>query len=458
MKKILLILATLLIFASSVYAEADIKLIVDDMVIDTDYVTVNDRTLVPVRAVMESTGATVNWNEDYSVDVIKGDINAHLMINSNILTVNGEDRTMDVTPILYNDTTTYVPLRAICEEVFGFIVDWDEQTKTILINDSDGCPYVNVCGLTTDEFRVAYGLTVEKFEEETQLNYEDYADEPYERAMYDMTFETYAKGVGGDTAKLNALLGTNATGSEKYGEVLGEVPLKVIMKVLYGNEYSEEMFDIMCEVYGFGEEYTPDTKYKYVRTIMDTVDMQRDKPQEDMFAIYADKLPELTANKRYFTITLADGRVMKGEIYPDLAKETAQNFIKLCEDGFYNGTMFHRVIDGFMIQCGGYFLDGTTKETEAIYGEFFQNGYINPLKHERGVISMARTNEPNSATSQFFIMDEAAPHLDGAYAAFGRITEGFDVLDSISAVETSTQGGMSDVPVLPVVVSTITVE
>ena len=119
------------------------------------------------------------------------------------------------------------------------------------------------------------------------------------------------------------------------------------------------------------------------------------------------------------TITMEDGGIMKVELYPEIAPTTVNNFLDLVKKGFYDGIIFHRVIEGFMIQ-----------------GEFKQNGVQNDLKHERGVISMARTSIPDSAGSQFFIMHKAAPHLDGGYAAFGKLIEGEDVLDRIACTET----------------------
>ncbi len=125
------------------------------------------------------------------------------------------------------------------------------------------------------------------------------------------------------------------------------------------------------------------------------------------------------------TIEMENGDVMKAELYPEIAPNTVNNFISLVNKGFYDGVIFHRVIRGFMIQ-GGY----------SIKGEFSYNGFANDLKHTKGVLSMARTMEPNSAGSQFFIMHETSPHLDGQYAAFGKVVEGEDIIDKIAAVAT----------------------
>lgn len=142
-------------------------------------------------------------------------------------------------------------------------------------------------------------------------------------------------------------------------------------------------------------------------------------------------------------IEMENGGIIKAELYPNIAPITVENFASLIERNFFDGLIFHRVIAGFMIQGGGYTAQGEHKEADSIKGEFEKNGVENPLKHTRGVLSMARTMFPNSASSQFFIMHEDAPHLDGQYAAFGRVTDGMDVVDAIA--ETSVD--MSDKPI-----------
>lgn len=130
-------------------------------------------------------------------------------------------------------------------------------------------------------------------------------------------------------------------------------------------------------------------------------------------------------------ITLSDGAVMSFELYPDVAPKSVANFVKLAESGFYDGLTFHRIVPGFVIQGGDPDGNGTGGPGWTIPGEFAQNGFKNDLKHERGVLSWARTNDPNSAGSQFFIMVDEAPYLDGSYAAFGRVTSGLEVIDEI---------------------------
>lgn len=128
---------------------------------------------------------------------------------------------------------------------------------------------------------------------------------------------------------------------------------------------------------------------------------------------------------------MANGGIMQGELYPEYAPESVKNFEDLAKKGFYNGLIFHRIIPGFMIQGGCPLGNGTGGPGHTIKGEFAANGFKNDLKHTRGVLSMARAFDPNSAGSQFFIMVEDAPHLDGQYAAFGKVTQGMDTADYI---------------------------
>ena len=136
------------------------------------------------------------------------------------------------------------------------------------------------------------------------------------------------------------------------------------------------------------------------------------------------------------TITMEDGGVIRAELYPEVAPNTVKNFISLAGKGYYDGLIFHRVIKGFMIQGGCPNGNGMGGPGYSIKGEFSQNGFTNQFKHTKGVLSMARSMAPDSAGSQFFIMHKDAPHLDGAYAAFGKIVEGMDVVDKIAGVRT----------------------
>ena len=136
------------------------------------------------------------------------------------------------------------------------------------------------------------------------------------------------------------------------------------------------------------------------------------------------------------TITMEDGSVMKAELYPEIAPNTVNNFISLIKKGFYDGVIFYRVINGFMLQGGDPKGNGTGGPGYCIKGEFSHNGFKNDLKHTPGVLSMARTMIPDSAGSQFFVMHKTSPHLDGEYAAFGKVTEGIEVVNAIAEVDT----------------------
>ena len=155
------------------------------------------------------------------------------------------------------------------------------------------------------------------------------------------------------------------------------------------------------------------------------------------------------------TIEMENGGVIKAELYPEIAPNTVANFVNLAEKGFYDGLIFHRVIPGFMIQGGDPQGTGMGGPGYSIKGEFARNGFRqNNLRHSRGVLSMARSMMPNSAGSQFFIMHADAPHLDGDYAAFGRVTEGMDVVDAIA----NTPTGRQDRPVSDQRIKKMTVE
>lgn len=161
----------------------------------------------------------------------------------------------------------------------------------------------------------------------------------------------------------------------------------------------------------------------------------------------------LLENKINTEIKFTNGDVIKAELYPDLAPITVANFVKLADEHFYDGLIFHRVIEGFMIQGGGMDANMQQKQTESIKGEFNDNGVVNMLSHKRGVLSMARTSVKDSASSQFFIVQQDSVYLDGQYAAFGAVTEGMDVVDKIAAVQTDA----NDAPLEPVVIESIAI-
>lgn len=476
MKKFIFTLVAIMLCTFGVVSadEADIpiKLIVDNRVVATETVTVNDRVMVPLRTIMEGMNAEVVWYGDTSeIDIKIGDETIRMKIGSNTMKISSVgDIEIDVAPILYNGETTYVPTRAICE-ASGSFVEWDEGTKTVLITSPDRLSYVDFYDGKTLEMHLAdVDLTPEQFENATGIDYETYKDAPYALVDNLVPLKKAAEinEMSIDEAKAYFEL-ENADGETTWGEILGEITLRKYLEAFteagqYGIK-AENVIDGFREYYNLGEEYSLDTKFKFIRVIVDSADLEAKlasesaaKAEQEKKEADAKALAGLCENKIFFTITLEDGSQMKGELYPDVAPTTVANFVKLCDEGFYDGLIFHRVIDDFVIQGGGYDKDMEKKYADPIIGEFYANGVTNALKHERGVISMARTSEYNSASSEFFIMDEAESGLDGYYASFGRITEGFEVLDRIAQAPTETVGMYQNVPTNAVVIKSITIE
>lgn len=170
----------------------------------------------------------------------------------------------------------------------------------------------------------------------------------------------------------------------------------------------------------------------------------------DIFKSYADGSIETVDGK----FVLENGKEIKFQLYPQLAYYTVTKFVALAEAGAYNGTIFHRVIKDFMAQGGGFMSDGNYIQTENIPGEFLYNGYFNIIGHDRGVLSYARADDPNSGSSQFFIVHKDSPHLDGYYAAFGKVTEGIEVIDEICSVQTDE----NDKPIEDIVIKEVIIE
>ncbi|MGN7312318.1 peptidylprolyl isomerase [Alkalicoccobacillus gibsonii] len=179
-------------------------------------------------------------------------------------------------------------------------------------------------------------------------------------------------------------------------------------------------------------------------------------PDENEDASTANEVDIDLENPTIVTMTMESGGEVVMELYPDVAPKTVENFVKLASDGFYNGLTFHRVIPGFMIQGGDPEGNGTGGPDHSVEGEFSNNGFENDLSHERGVVSMARSQDPDSAGSQFFIVVEDSTFLDGDYAAFGKVTEGMDVVDEIVSVQTD--GSDKPVEGQEQVIETITVQ
>lgn len=454
-------------------ADIPIKLISDNKIINTETIIINGRTLIPVRKLLESVGAVVEWdNPTQRVDLTRNGKKISLHIGSNILITPSGNKEMDTAPILHNGDTTYAPIRAIAEE-FGLTVDWDGGTKTILITSPDGCQYVDFYdGMTVKEAMEMLGMSPEDFTAETGLDYEVYKDKLYAQADNELPASFIAKSNGMTFAELNELMAFDSSITENtpWGTAIGSISLGTYINVFLGPEQygidAQQFLDEIKVAYGLGNEYTLDTKFRYVRTIIDTIDYENAKAEENAEELLTqqmekdlEELPKLMEKTIGFTITLEDGSVMKGVLYPDVAPKTVENFVNLAKSKFYDGLIFHRVIDGFMIQGGGFDKNFNHKDSASIKGEFYANGFSNALKHEKGILSMARTDDPNSASSQFFIMDEAAEHLDGNYAAFGKITQGIEVLEKISAVKTATnEQGYDNVPVKPIIIKSITID
>ena len=473
MKKLLCLILVLCMclsvtaYADTTKAEVKVKIFSDAKRIDADTITVNNRTLMPIRAVLESTNATLEWEQSTkTASITRNGKTISVTIGSNIMKTPDGDVALDTAPVLQNNTT-YAPIRAIAEE-FGIKVDWDNSgTKTILLTTPDGNPYVDFYDGTTLKDMVDMGnFTVEEFTLITGLNYEELKDKPYSLVENLFPLSVVADMYGVDIAEFKAslTLPEDYPDTAPWGEAMGDVPFGTYVYAFEGLSTSglsiDESVALIRDTYELGEEYNANTPFKFVRPILDAIVYEEQIAQqleaEQQMAKDLEELPSKLEEKYYFTITLSDGSVMKGELYPDLAPITVSNFVELVKAKFYDGLIFHRVIDGFMIQGGCYNKNMEPKTSATIKGEFYANGISNALKHERGVMSMARTDDPNSASSQFFIMQEANEYLDGNYAAFGKITKGLEVIDKIAKSETtSNEMGMADVPVKPIVIKTI---
>lgn len=331
--------AASMVFAAVSAQAVDIKVNGEKIETETPAVIVDERTLVPLRAVSEALGCDVSWDGDtQGITLTDGDSLYFTWIGRDHVfktsAVELQDTSvMDVPPVIMNDFTM-VPLRAI-SEIFGAQVGWDGATSTATVDYT--------------KKTVEAGLA-EKFQ-----TYEREMDK-----MYD-AYKGYADGTG---SVVNA------------------------------------------------------------------------------------------------EIQLENGGKIELELYPDIAPVTVENFVKLADENFYDGLIFHRVIKDFMIQGGGFDTDMEQKEADNIKGEFIVNGCFNLIPHERGVISMARAQDLNSASSQFFIMHADSDYLNGKYAAFGKVTSGMEYVDAIADVETKTieEMGMENVPVENQVIKTIVIK
>lgn len=344
MKKIIIALSAAAMLMGTTALANDVKVEVNGSVLDMEARIVNDRTLVPLRAVSNALGCGVSWNPDTrGITIVRAgedvENDIYMMLSwidkPRAFKMSGaaleSGAVMDVAPQIIEDRT-FVPLRAVAE-LFGADVSWNGDTRTAIIKD-----------------------------EMPQLTYTDADAETlvvYEKAMSEV-YDQYDRYLKGESEKINA------------------------------------------------------------------------------------------------TITLDDESKIELELYPELAPVTVENFVSLAKSGYYTGLTFHRVIKDFMIQGGGYYANGNEPDImlTPITGEFLQNGILNFIPHTEGVISMARTDVNDSATSQFFIMHKTSPHLNGNYAAFGKVTSGMDVVNKIAAVETDA----NDEPVEAVIIKSIEIK
>lgn len=313
------------------------------------------------------------------------------------IVVNGEKIETETPAVISNDRTL-VPLRAV-SEALGCDVSWDGDTRGITLCDGD---YLYFTWIDRDHaFKTsAYALQDTAVMDAAPVIMNDYTMVP-----------------------LRAI-------SEMFGAEVGWDEYTYTVTVDYEKKNVEE---------GLAKEFETYEK------ILDQ--------QYDAYKNYADG----TGNIINAQIQLENGGEIDLELYPDIAPETVDNFVKLVNEKFYDGLIFHRVIKDFMIQGGGYDADMTVKEAGNITGEFITNGYFNLIPHDRGTISMARATDPNSASSQFFIMHADTPSLDGQYAAFGKVTSGMEYVDAIAETETESvaEMGMEDVPVEDQIIKTI---
>lgn len=313
------------------------------------------------------------------------------------IVVNGEKIETETPAVISNDRTL-VPLRAV-SEALGCDVSWDGDTRGITLCDGD---YLYFTWIDRDHaFKTsAYALQDTAVMDAAPVIMNDYTMVP-----------------------LRAI-------SEMFGAEVGWDGDTYTVTVDYEKKNVEE---------GLAKEFETYEK------ILDQ--------QYDAYKNYADG----TGNIINAQIQLENGGEIDLELYPDIAPETVDNFVKLVNEKFYDGLIFHRVIKDFMIQGGGYDADMTVKEAGNITGEFITNGYFNLIPHDRGTISMARATDPNSASSQFFIMHADTPSLDGQYAAFGKVTSGMEYVDAIAEAETESVAelGMEDVPVEDQIIKTI---
>lgn len=314
--------------------------------------------------------------------------------------INGEKLNTEVAPVIENERTL-VPLRAV-SEALGCDVSWDGETKGITLCDGESLCFTWV--------------------------------------GKDTVFKSSAASL-----ESTAILDASPVIMNDYTMV----PLRAI----------SEMFG--AEVGWDGSTYTATVNYEK-RNVEEGVSKAYEVYEKSFNSLYNEYSAYAKGNAKTVNaeIQLENGGKIELELYSDIAPKTVSNFVKLANEKFYDGLVFHRVIKDFMIQGGGFDTDMNQKEADNVSGEFLQNGYFNMLPHERGVISMARATDLNSASSQFFIMHKKTASLDGQYAAFGKVISGMEYVDAIAETSTHsvTEKGMNDVPVENQIIKTIIIK
>ena len=464
----------------------------------------NDTTYV-VAEDLRDFGFLVEWNGDNRTLSVSRDSRSNSINQRSIpQAVSADIVGTDALPILETDIKTYIngeltdsgnidgktviPFKSLAQ--FGNIL-YDDSIRSAKLWIEDGLQintvmqsllskdglyesganpynemgYIDVTGTTIAELAEANGIDLSAFLSQYDLPADMPATTNETAAFYMMPVKTVALINGMDFDGIREVLGfgDDITEDTPWGVAEGSATLEK-----YVGAGNLENFKAM---YGLGDEVTAETKWKEVRNTVDTIAKEKNGLSDDSDMAYGQTEPD-KSDAIHIKITLSNNQEIGADLYPHVAPETVANFVKLANEGFFDGLIFHRVIDGFMIQGGGYdqsFYKGnfTAKEAETITGEFRSNGFANNLKHTRGVISMARTSDPDSASSQFFIMHRDAPYLDGEYAAFGEVTSGMNVVDDIAASKTIALDGkasymgnnfsqeMTDVPEKAIVIRKI---
>ena len=464
----------------------------------------NDTTYI-VAEDLRNFGFRVEWNgDDRTLNIYRD--NSHNSINQYGIprAVSSDMVGQNAMPILETDIKTYIdgalsdsgnidgktviPFKALGQ--FGN-VEYDDSIRAAKLWVEDGLQknsvmqsllpsgdfgendanpynemgYIDVTGRTIAEIATENGMELSEFLSLYSLPADMPGTTNETVAYYMMPTSAVANmyGLEFDAAKEDLGFSDYITEDTPWSVAEGELTL--------GRYVGEDAIDDFKTTYGFGDDVTPETKWREVRNTVDAATKAEYDAAAENEAAFDDSEPD-KSDAVHIKITLSHRKVIEADLYPHVAPESVENFVNLINKGFFDGLIFHRVIDGFMIQGGGFdesFYKGNfnAKEADTIAGEFRSNGFANNLKHTRGVISMARTSDPDSASSQFFIMHQDAPHLDGEYAAFGEVTSGMEVVDEIAKGKTKTLNGkvsymgstyeqeMSDVPESPIVIKRI---